>query len=294
MARIGYLGPPGTFSEEALRSTVPAEDAELVALATIHDTVMAVQDRRVDSALVPIENSLEGSVDVTLDALAIEAGDVSIVGEIVRPIRNCLIASSELELAAIETVHSHPQAIAQCARFLRTQLPQAKVIAASSTADAVRTVAERRALPEAALGNRLAAELYRCIVLREDVEDEHGNETRFVWIERRDGGGAGARVAASRDGSSAAAGGPPMKTSIVFWGAGDEAPGWLVRCLSEFASREISLTRIESRPRRLGLGHYMFFADLEGGDIQLAVSEAIAGLRAHCEEVRVLGSYPTG
>jgi prephenate dehydratase len=290
MARIGYLGPPGTFSEEALRSTAPAAVAQLVALATIHDTVMAVQDRRVDSALVPIENSLEGSVDVTLDALAIEAGDVSIVGEIVRPIRNCLIAATELELAAIETVHSHPQAIAQCARFLRSELPRAKVIAASSTADAVRMVAERRALPEAALGNRLAAELYRCIVLRADVEDDHDNETRFVWIARRDGTGAGA-VPADGDGHAA---GAPMKTSIVFWGAGDEAPGWLVRCLAEFASREINLTRIESRPRRLGLGHYMFFADLEGGEAQPAVSEAIAGLRMHCEEVRVLGSYPRG
>jgi prephenate dehydratase len=289
MARIGYLGPPGTFSEEALRSTAPDDDAELVALATIHDTVMAVQDRRVDSALVPIENSLEGSVDVTLDALAIEARDVSIVGEIVRPIRNCLIAATALGLEAITTVHSHPQAIAQCARFLRSELPQAKVIAASSTADAVRTVAERRERPEAALGNRLAAELYDCVVLREDVDDDHGNETRFVWVARRDGAGAAAGAAAAPAGT----GGPPMKTSIVFWGAGDEAPGWLVRCLSEFASREISLTRIESRPRRLGLGHYMFFADLEGGDAQPAVSEAIVGLRRHCEEVRVLGSYPS-
>jgi prephenate dehydratase len=289
MARIGYLGPPGTFSEEALRSTALDRDAELVALATIHDTVMAVQDRRVDSALVPIENSLEGSVDVTLDALAIEARDVSIVGEIVRPIRNCLIAATGLGLEAITTVHSHPQAIAQCARFLRSELPQANVIAASSTADAVRTVAERRERPEAALGNRLAAELYDCVVLREDVDDEHGNETRFVWVARRDG----ARGAVGASGAPAGTGGPPMKTSIVFWGAGDEAPGWLVRCLSEFASREISLTRIESRPRRLGLGHYMFFADLEGDDAQPAVSEAIVGLRTHCEEVRVLGSYPS-
>jgi prephenate dehydratase len=248
---------------------------------------MAVQDGRVDSALVPIENSFEGSVDVTLDALAIEARDVSIVGEIVRPIRNSLIAATTLGLEAITTVHSHPQAIAQCARFLRTELPQANVIAASSTADAVRTVAERREYPEAALGNRLAAELYDCVVLREDVEDDHGNETRFVWIARRDG-------AASAAPAWRPLGDPPLKTSIVFWGAGDEAPGWLVRCLSEFASREISLTRIESRPRRLGLGHYMFFADLEGGDAEPAVSEAIAGLRTHCAEVRVLGSYPSG
>ena len=291
MARIGYLGPPGTFSEEALRSTTLDGNAELVALATIHDTVMAVQDGRVDTALVPIENSLEGSVDVTLDALALEARDVSIVGEIVRPIRNCLIAATELELEAITTVHSHPQAIAQCARFLRTELPRANVIAASSTADAVRTVAERRELREAALGNRLAAELYDCVVLREDVEDDHDNETRFVWVARRHGGAATGAVFGLGGGPPADA---PMKTSIVFWGAGDEAPGWLVRCLSEFASREISLTRIESRPRRLGLGHYMFFADLEGGGDAPAVSEAIAGLRTHCAEVRVLGSYASG
>jgi prephenate dehydratase len=280
MARIGYLGPPGTFSEEALRAAGLDGGGELVALATIHDTVMAVQERRVDRALVPIENSIEGSVDVTLDALAIDARDVSIVGETVRPIRNCLIAVRALELDGIEAVHSHPQATAQCARFLRTELPQARVIAASSTADAVRTVAETPERQLAALGNRLAAELYGCVVLREGVEDHPGNETRFVLLARRDSAGA--------PGDS-----PTMKTSLVFWGAGDEAPGWLVRCLAEFATREINLTRIESRPRRLGLGHYMFFADLEGGTGQPEVAEAIERLRKHCEEVRVLGSYPT-
>jgi prephenate dehydratase len=283
MPRIGYLGPPGTFSEEALRSTELPADAEPVALATIFDTVMAVQDGRVDRGFVPIENSLEGSVDVTLDALAIEARDVLIVGETVRPIHNCLIAASPLQLERIEAVHSHPQPIAQCAHFLRSVLPRAQVIAANSTADAVRTVAEAGSeTPWAALGARLAAELYGCVVLREGIEDEPGNETRFVWIARRD------------DVTVAANDGRRMKTSIVFWGAGDEAPGWLVRCLSEFATREISLTRIESRPRRVGLGHYMFFADLEGAAADERVDDAIDGLRAHAAEVRVLGSYPSG
>lgn len=283
MPRIGYLGPPGTFSEEALRLTRLPADAEPVPLATIFDTVMAVEDGRVDSAFVPIENSLEGSVDVTLDALATEARNVMIVGETVRPIHNCLIAASQLELERIEAVHSHPQPIAQCAHFLRSKLPRAQVVAANSTADAVRAVAEAGAeTPWAALGARLAADLYDCVVLREGIEDEPGNETRFVWIARR----AEAALAAN-DGRT-------MKTSIVFWGAGDEAPGWLVRCLSEFATREISLTRIESRPRRVGLGHYMFFADLEGGSADERVGEAIEGLEAHAAEVRVLGSYPTG
>lgn len=290
MARIGYLGPPGTFSEEALRSTGVEPDAELVGLTTIYETVMAVQDGRVDLALVPIENSIEGSVDVTLDALAGEASGVAIVGETVRPISNSLIAAAAIEPAAIEAVYSHPQAMAQCARFLRAELPQARMLAASSTAEAVRTVAESRGRPWAALGNRLAAELYGCTVLREAVEDEAGNETRFVWLARRGETEVAAGVvgAAGGEGTDARA----AKTAIVFWGAGDETPGWLVRCLSEFASRDVSLTRIESRPRRLGLGHYMFFADLEGDDRRPAVADAIAGLRGHCEGVRVLGSYP--
>lgn len=291
MARIGYLGPPGTFSEQALRASEQARGAELVALTTIHDTVIAVQDGRVERALVPIENSIEGSVDVTLDALVAEAGDVVIVGETVLPISNCLIAARPLELEAIETVHSHPQASGQCARFLRSALPNARVVAASSTAEAVRLVSGSPDEPHAALGNRLAAEIYDCTVLREGVEDEPGNETRFVWLARAGeaGGGDGAVGAAA---AAAPEGAPRMKTALVFWGAGDEAPGWLVGCLSAFATRAISLTRIESRPRRLGLGHYMFFADLEGGIADELVAEAIAELSEHCEEVRVLGSYP--
>ena len=285
MTRIGYLGPPGTFSDEALRSTGAANGAELVELTTIHDTVMAVQDGRVDRALVPIENSIEGSVDVTLDALAGDAAGVAIVGELVRPISHCLIGARELEPSAIEALYSHPQAAAQCAGFLRRELPSARVLSASSTAEAVRVVAAEPARPWAALGNRLAAELYGGVVLRDGVEDVHGNETRFVWVARR-------ADATGFDGDGETGGEGRMKTAIVFWGAGDEAPGWLVECLSEFSSRAISLTRIESRPRRLGLGHYMFFADLEGGDREPAVADAIEGLRRHCEQVRVLGSYP--
>src|SRR5947209_10967166 len=183
LLRVGYLGPEGTFTHEALSAACRGASVEIVPLPTIYETVMAVHDRLVDRALVPIENSLEGSVSATLDALAMETEDVAIVGEIVHPIRHCLIARPELELAEIETVVSHPQANAQCARFIRTRLPGARVLAGSSTADAVRIVAEHDG-PWAAVGNRLAAELYGAVVLRADVHDVPGKATRFGWLGR--------------------------------------------------------------------------------------------------------------
>ena len=279
--RIGYLGPAGTWCHQALLDAGVPAGARLIPVATIYDTVMAVHERTVDRALVPIENSLEGSVDVTLDALATDANDVAIVGETVLAIRNCLIARPGLEIEAIETVYSHPQANAQCARFLRTRLGHARVVATSSTAEAVRSVAGDGHGTDAALGNQLAAELYGGEVLLDGVDDAPGNETRFVWLALREAAGPG--------GPAPVAG--PAKTSLVFWGAGDETPGWLVRCLSEFSERDVNLTRIESRPHRLGLGHYMFFADLEGAARAPAVAAAIERLGEHCETVRVLGSY---
>jgi prephenate dehydratase len=294
--RAGYLGPEGTFTHEALIEAASGRDIEPISLPTIYDTVMAVHDGLVDCALVPIENSLEGSVSATLDALAMETEDVAIVGEVVHPIRQCLIARHELELPEVETVVSHPQANAQCARFIRTRLPHARVLSGSSTADAVRLVAEHDG-QWAALGNRLAAELYGCVVLRAGVEDVPGNETRFVWLAQA--GGAGGGEERSGGGERGGGGGGeqggergPFKTAIVFWGVGSEAPGWLVRCLAEFADRDVNLTRIESRPRKQGLGRYMFFADLEGRDTEPHVSEALAGLGGHVEVLRVLGSYP--
>jgi prephenate dehydratase len=280
--RIGFLGPEGTFSHQALLDAQVPSGAEAVAVATIYGTVMAVHDGAVDLALVPIENALEGSVDVTLDTLASDADTVTIVGETVQRIRNCLIAAGDVAIDAIETVHSHPQATGQCARFLRQELPGATIVAASSTAEAVRAVAGAGDPRQAALGNRLAAELYGGQILRADVDDEPDNVTRFVWLAKTE------RASELRDDVET---GDAAKTSIVFWGGGDEAPGWLVSCLAELSEREISLTRIESRPRRVGLGHYMFFADLQGSAADAPLAAAIDGLRGRCQEVRVLGSY---
>jgi prephenate dehydratase len=282
--RVAYLGPEGTNSHEALIDATrdDAQPHQHVALPTIHDCVMAVQRGEAERAFVPVENALGGAVDAALDALAVEAEDVAIVGERVHAIHTCLIARAAIALEAIETVVSHPQANAQCARFLRTQLPQARIVAASSTAEAVRTVAEQDNR-SAALGSRTAADLYGCTVLREDVDDAAGNETRFVWLAR-----AGeATVGTANDGAAKG-----WKTAIVFWGIGDEAPGWLARCLTELAEREVNLTRIESRPRRQALGHYMFFLDIAGRDSDAAVAESLAALRGHVEHLRVLGSFP--
>ena len=282
--RIGYFGPAGTYTQEAMLASVAPLGIEIeeVALPTIYDTVMAVRDGRVERALVPIENSMEGSVNATLDALAHETERVEIVGEVVMPIRHCLIAATELPLEAIEVVVSHPQANAQCARFIRERLPQARVVAGNSTAEAVRTVAGHDG-PWAALGNRTAAERYHCVVLRDGVEDQEGNETRFVWLARAED------VASDPDEASALL---PHKTAIVFWGAGTERPGWLVACLSAFAERGVNLTRIESRPRRRGLGSYMFFVDLEGRARDSHVQAGLRALREHAEVVRVIGSFP--
>ena len=247
-------------------------------LPTLHAAVLAVHDGDVDRALVPIENSLEGAVNPTLDALAFETEDVAIVGELLHPVHLCLLAAAPLALDAVRTVVSHPQATGQCARFLREALPGAQVLAAPSTADAVRQVADGFE-SAAALGTRLAGALYGCVVLLEDVEDDPSNETRFVWIAR-----AGTEPAT--------AAGDRFKTALVFWGAGSSGPGWLVRCLAEFATRDVNLTRIESRPLRQGLGEYMFFLDLDGRDSDPAVADAVAGLRAHADVVRVLGSFP--
>ena len=271
--RVAFLGPAGTFTEEALLASAP-DGVEPVPYPTVYETVMAVHDGLTERALVPIENSLEGGVAATLDALATEASDVRIVAEHIHPIHHCLIARRHLEIADVTRVISHPQAMSQCGALLRGPLAGAERVSSVSTAEAARAVAETDE-PWAALSSRLAAELYDCVILRADVEDADDNETRFVWL-------APAAVAQPESGD---------KTSIVFWGFNDESPGSLVNVLGELSDREINLTRIESRPRRVGLGHYMFFADLEGGAAEPRVAEALGALGARVQELRVLGSY---
>jgi prephenate dehydratase len=282
--RVGYLGPEGTFSEEALLASAAPDAVEPVPLASILGTVTALEEGAVDWSVVPIENSLEGSISVTLDLLAGEASDVEVVGEALLRVRHSLIAAHPVELAEIDTVITHPQVPGQCATFLRAELAHARVLPASSTAEAVRAVVGAGERRQAALGTVLAAEIYGGAVLREGVQDRDDNETRFVWLARISTGAARPPLREPA--------GSGWKTSLVFWGPGADSPGWLVRCLDEFARRGINLTKIESRPRREQLGSYMFFADLEGRVDDDDVAAAVEGVSSLCEEVRVLGSYP--
>ena len=276
--RIAYLGPAGTFTEDALREALdPGAEFERLRTPTIHEAILAVERGDADRALVPFENSIEGSVRSTLDALAFDAERVTIVGEHDFAVRAMLLGRRRQELEQIAVVLSHPQPLAQCARFLRASMPNAELRAVSSTAEAVRLISESEQ-PWAAIGAHSAAELYGCTILREGIEDEDNNVTRFVWI----------APAGTEPG-----GGEDWKTSLVFSELGEDHPGALVNALREFSSREVNLSRIESRPLRLGLGRYMFFCDLEGALTDAPVAGAIEALRSKAESVRVLGSYPT-
>jgi len=274
--RVAYLGPEGTFTAEALKAAAGSDPVVTMPTETIFDAILAVENGGADRALVPIENSIEGSVRATLDALAFETERTVVVGEHDHPIHHQLLSRTHLALEDIEVVLSHPQASAQCARFVRERIAGAEVRSAPSTAEAVRTVSETDA-PWAALGSSAAGELYGCETLVSGVEDEPDNVTRFIWL---------------APAGTEAPGGGRWRTTFVFAELGDDHPGALVEALHEFSTRSVNLTRIESRPLRQGLGRYMFFCDLDGALTDEPVAAALDGLRGKAESVRLLGSYP--
>jgi prephenate dehydratase len=273
--RLAYLGPPGTFTEEALLSAPEAADAEPVPLQTVPDVIAAVASGTVDGGVVPIENSIEGSVNVTLDTLAFGSPGVTIQRELVLPVRHALLARAGVRVEEIVVVVSHPHATAQCRQYLADHLPQAEVRAANSTAEAAQIVSERGPIePWAAIGTQLAASLYGLVVVAPDIEDRRENSTRFVLVGRE---------------------APPMtgndKTSVVCFIEKDR-PGALLAILHEFSDRAINLTKLESRPTKERLGEYCFFIDIEGHVDEPNVGHAIAGLRTKILDVKVMGSYP--
>ena len=274
--RIACLGPAGTFTEDALGEALGDAEFEPLRTDTVFDAIQEVVEGRADRALAPYENSIEGSVRGTLDILAFDAPNVAIVGEHDYPVRQHLITREGIELGQIEAVLSHQQGLAQTARFLRDNLPGVELRSVSSTAAAVRMVSESPR-PWAAVGSRAAARLYGCQILREGIQDEQNNVTRFVWL--------------APEGTAPAAG-EKWKTSLIFSELGDDRPGALVDALAEFSSRGINLSRIESRPQRSELGRYFFFLDADGSLGDEAVAAAIAALRTKAESVRILGSYP--
>ena len=278
--RVSYLGPPGTFSEEALLELYgPATGVEPVPYRSVVGAIDAVVAGEVEEALVPIENSLEGAVNATLDRLARSEGAVAIRAEVVHPVRHHLIARAVLPLDDYEQVISHPQPTGQCQEFLRTRMPRAAVHAANSTAEAVITVSGSDA-PWAAIGTLRAADLYGCEVVAADIADGDDNVTRFVLLGRE---------------PAEAVGPGAFKTSIVCAIPRDR-PGALLSILQEFAMRAVNLTRLESRPTKTGLGRYVFFMDMEGSRARdMAVDAAITAIEQQgVAHVTFLGSYPAG
>ena len=271
--RYAYLGPEGTFTEAALLAFDPAAAGQAMPCVSIQATLDAVRSGAAERAIVPIENSVEGAVTATLDELA-SGTDLAICAEIPLPVAFALLARPGTGLDGIATVGGHPQAQAQCRRWLAEQLPAASWRPAASNAEAARQVAAGQL--DAALAGEFAAEMYGLAVLAAGAHDRADAVTRFVVV--------------TQPGPLPAATGSD-RTSLVAFLAEDH-PGALMEILTEFAVRGINLMRIESRPTGDGLGRYYFFIDCEGHVDDARVGEALMGLRRVCADVRFLGSYP--
>lgn len=268
---VGYLGPGGTHSEEAARRLYPDNTRQLRPYPRIDAVIRAVTDGEIDEGLVPIENSLEGSVTITLDTLAHDV-ELVIAGEIVWPVKHQLLAKPGTK--TIKEVISHMQALAQCREYLAASYPEAEQKAAASTALAAQMVASGTG-ESAAIGSAAAAQVYGLEVIAAEIQDYDHNMTRFIVIKRQ----------------PAAPGPGEWKTSLAFKING-ERPGSLCEVLHEFASRGVNMIRIESRPARTGLGVYIFFIDIEGSLAEQSVGEAFEAVKAKALWFKNLGSYP--
>jgi prephenate dehydratase len=273
--KVAFLGPEGTFTEEALLANMPEGGLHPFPYPSIRDVLRAVQNGEVPLGLVAIENALEGSVPVTLDSLAWGFEDLQIVREVTHPVHQMLVTKTEMPLDQITKVISIPHAYNQCRDFIREHLGNVEHEATDSTAEAVRRVS-RVDRPWAAVGTRLAAEMYECHIVAEDIEDFEDNRTRFVFV---------ARERAPQDL------GGRYKTSIVC-GMDQDEPGTLLLILSEFAYRHVNLNKVESRPSKQALGHYVFFIDLDGSIEDAQVAQALQCLACKLPWLKVLGSYP--
>lgn len=274
MTRVAFLGPPGTFTEEALLSQADLAGEELVPIRSIAEVMSAVEQGAADIGIVPIENAIEGSVNLTLDTLAFDS-ELKIQREVVLAISLNLCARPGTALSDVRSIVSMPHAVAQCREWLAAKLPGVEVAAANSTAEAAQQVARSKAAGRAAIATALAAQLYGLEVLAGDVEDHPENETRFVVV------GQGIPARTGHD-----------KTSIVVFQSQDR-PGSLLAILQEFAARAVNLTKLESRPTKRGLGNYCFFIDCEGHVSDELVADVLRNLAAK-HTVKFLGSYPVG
>jgi prephenate dehydratase len=273
--RVAFLGPLGTFTEEALLAQPDLAEADLVAHRSMPEVLAATVAGDVDLGFIALENSIEGSVLLVLDRLVFDY-DLLIQREAVLTVHQNLVGPPGMALADVKRVVSFPDAMAQCRRFFAESLPDAEIVAANSTAGAVRDVAENRPPGTAAVGAALAAKLYGLDVLAADIEDTPGaNQTRFVVVAR-----SGIPAPTGHD-----------KTSIVCFQRADR-PGSLHAILGQFTARNINLTKLESRPTKHSLGDYCFIIDLEGHVDDEVVADCLRDLRVQLAGVKFLGSYP--
>lgn len=270
--RIAYLGPTGTFTEQALVSQADLARQDLIPMAKFSDVLTATAEGDTDFGFVAIENAIEGTVNITLDALAFDH-ELLIQREIVLDIHLNLMAKPGTTLADIQAVASHPVANAQCRKFLYKELPDARVKAANSTAEAATLAAADPTL--GAIGPKMAARAHGLQLLATDIADHPGNQTRFVLVAR-----GGVPPATGHD-----------KTTVVVTQREDR-PGSLVAILEEFSARNINLSRLTSRPVKTALGYYCFIIDLDGHVADDVVANALRSIRAKHAEVKFLGSYP--
>ena len=273
--RIAFLGPIGTFTEQAVHSQADLAGGVLVPYPSMSDVLYAVHDGEADLGVVAIENAIEGTVNVTVDHLAFDV-DLVIQREIVLRVQMNLMARPGTSLADVKKVLTIPVAWAQCRAWLRERAPHVELVAAGSTAEAAEAVAASEDGTVAAIANQRAAEVYGLEVLAADIEDHPENETRFVVVSR-----GGVPVPTGHD-----------KTSVVVAQRADR-PGSLLAILQEFAARSINLTKLESRPTKKALGEYCFLLDMEGHIADHVVADCLKALRIKHGSVKFLGSYPS-
>lgn len=271
MQRIGYLGPKGTFSQEALKKYAGEMPHIPVDFPSIPEILLAVQENTIDEAIVPIENSIEGAINVTLDMMALEV-DLFIKQELVLPIKEYLLVKKGCGLDSVKCILSHPQPLGQCRRFLTEQMPHAEIRAVYSTAAAGIEVADGNG-ECAAIGSIAAVEAYGLEIAKSDIQDNDSNHTRFVVVSSKD---------AERTGMD--------RTSIAF--IIEDQPGSLYRVLDIFNLWDINLSRIESRPAKNRLGRYIFFVDLIGHREDQDLKDALTMVRRKTSFFKFLGSYP--
>ncbi|MBO0732433.1 MAG: prephenate dehydratase [Acidimicrobiaceae bacterium] len=274
--KIAFLGPSGTFTEEALRSEPELACASLIPMGSFVDVLQAVEDGEVDHGFVALENSIEGTVNVALDQLVFER-DLLITHEVVLPVTQNLLAPAGTKLRDVRRVVSFPHATGQCRGWLADHLPGVEEVPARSTAEAVRQVGAERSPGTAAIGTALAASLYGLKVLAPRIEDHEDNATRFVLASRR---AAGIPSPTGHD-----------KTSVVCFQSSDH-PGSLHGILGQFSARDLNLVKLESRPTKKALGEYCFIIDFEGHVADEVVADCLRDLHATLRRLKFLGSYP--